>query len=204
MDAAKRPARHTHAVGRGKRMRAAVLDAAITEVIEAGYAGLTVEGVARRAGVHKTTIYRNWKDTGGLLTDALASRFAADIPIPDTGSVEGDLRVLARSLVSTMTTRAGHALLTAVLSDAGRHPRLGDIKHALFDDRFQKAEPVVTRAVERGELPAGTDPTEVLVALAAPIYFRLLFTSGPVDSATADQAARIALAAARAGALPAG
>ncbi|MFE3551163.1 TetR/AcrR family transcriptional regulator [Streptomyces kronopolitis] len=179
-------------------MRAAVLEAAIIELTKTGYAALTVERVAQRAGVHKTTIYRNWKDSDGLLVDALISHFAMDIPIPDTGAVESDLRALARSLVVTMTTSAGRALLTAVLSDAVRLPQLADVKHALFDDRFRRAESVVTRAVQRGELPADTAPAELLKALAAPIYFRLVFTGEPVDEATADRAVGIALAAAHA------
>jgi AcrR family transcriptional regulator len=184
-------------------MRAAVLEATLIELTETGYAALTVDGVAQRAGVHKTTIYRNWKDSDGLVADALVSHFAADIPIPDTGVVEIDLRALARSLVATMTTLAGRALLTTVLSDAVRLPRLAEVKRALFDDRFRRAEPVVTRAIERGELPAETDPAELLKALTAPIYFRLVFTGEPVDEATADQAVQIALAAARARALTA-
>ncbi|WP_329619217.1 TetR/AcrR family transcriptional regulator C-terminal ligand-binding domain-containing protein [Streptomyces sp. NBC_01255] len=179
-------------------MRTAVLEAAIEELTTTGYTGLTVERVAQRAGVHKTTIYRNWKDVDGLVADALAGHFAGDIPIPDTGTVEGDLRALARSLVVTMTTRAGRALL----SDAVRLPQLAEVKRALFDDRFRRAEPVVTRAVERGELPAHTDATELLKTLAAPIYFRLVFTGEPVDATTADRAVHVALAAARAPALP--
>ncbi|MFI6416991.1 TetR-like C-terminal domain-containing protein [Streptomyces sp. NPDC050842] len=184
-------------------MRTAVLEAAIEELTTTGYTGLTVERVAQRAGVHKTTIYRNWKDVDGLVADALAGHFAGGIPIPDTGTVEGDLRALARSLVATMTTRAGRALLAAVLSDAVRLPQLAEVKRALFDDRFRRAEPVVTRAVERGELPEHTDATELLKTLAAPLYFRLVFTGEPVDATTADRAVHVALAAARAPALPA-
>ncbi|MFJ7157383.1 TetR/AcrR family transcriptional regulator [Streptomyces sp. NPDC101118] len=185
-------------------MRAAVLAATVTELTETGYAALTVEGVAQRAGVHKTTIYRNWKTADALVTDALTGHFAADVPIPDTGSVEGDLGALARALVATMTTPAGRALLTTVLSDAVRLPPLAAIKSALFEDRFRRAEPVVTRAVERGELPPATDPAELVKALVAPIYFRLVFTAEPVDGTTADRAVAVTLAAARAGALRAG
>jgi AcrR family transcriptional regulator len=184
-------------------MRAAVLAATITELAQTGYAALTVEGVAQRAGVHKTTIYRNWKDSDGLVADALAEHFAADIPIPDTGAVESDLRALALSLVATMASETGRALLAAVLSDATRVARLAEIKHTLFHDRFLRAEPVVTRAVERGELPPDTDPAGLLKTLAAPIYFRLVFTGDPVDEATAEDAVRVALAAAHAGVVPA-
>ncbi|MBM7442745.1 TetR/AcrR family transcriptional regulator [Streptomyces sp. HB132] len=198
MDPVGSSSRRAPAVGRGTKMRAAVLAAAVTELTSTGYAALTVDGVARRAGVHKTTIYRNWEDSDGLVADALVSHFSADIPIPDTGAVESDLRALARSLVATMTTPAGRALLATVLSDAVRVPRLAEVKHALFVDRFRRAEPVVARAVERGELPADTDPAELLKALAAPIYFRLVFTGEQVGEATADGAVRLALAAAHA------
>ncbi|WP_254392541.1 TetR/AcrR family transcriptional regulator [Streptomyces buecherae] len=190
-------------VGRGSRMRAAVLPATLTELATTGYAGLTVEGVAQRAGVHKTTIYRNWKDAPTLVADALTSHFATDIPIPDTGTVAGDLRALARALVASVSTPVGRALITTVLAEAARLPQLADVKRALFDDRFRRAEPVVTRAVERGELPAETDPAELLKTLAAPIYFRLVCTGEPVDEGTADRAAQVALAAARARVLPA-
>jgi hypothetical protein len=63
---------------------------------------------------------------------------------------------------------------------------------------------MVTRAIARGELPSNTDPNAVIKTVLAPIYLRLLITAEPVDEATADQAARVALAAARAGALGSG
>jgi Tetracyclin repressor-like, C-terminal domain len=75
------------------------------------------------------------------------------------------------------------------------------VKRRFFADRFRRAEPVVTRAVARGELPPGTDPAEVVKALIAPIYLRLLITAEPIDERTAARAAEAALAAARAGAL---
>ncbi|MEU7579990.1 TetR/AcrR family transcriptional regulator [Streptomyces sp. NPDC041068] len=179
-----------------------MLEAAVTELTEVGYAAMTVEGVAKRAGVHKTTIYRNWKDSDSLVADAIAGHFAEDIPVPDTGAVESDLHELARMLIATMTTRAGQALLATVLSDAVRIPRLAEVKNAVFVDRFRRTAVVVTRAVERGELPADTDPAELLKTLAAPIYFRLVFTGEPVDESTAGRAVRIALAAAHARVLP--
>ncbi|MFD4134954.1 TetR/AcrR family transcriptional regulator [Streptomyces goshikiensis] len=202
MQSAETPPHRTRAVGRGDKMRAAVLAATLTELTLSGYAGLTVEGVAQRAGVHKTTIYRNWKDSDSLVADALTGHFATEVPIPDTGAVESDLRELARSLVTSMTSEAGRALLATALAEAGRTPKLAAVKGAVFDDRFRRARIVVTRAVDRGELPAGTDPTELLKTLVAPIYFRLVFTGDPVDGSTADQAVRVALAAAHARALP--
>ncbi|TMR33165.1 TetR/AcrR family transcriptional regulator [Nonomuraea zeae] len=187
-------------------MRAAVHAALLAELVEKGYAALSVESVAQRAGVHKTTVYRRWKDLAALLVDALAEHIAADIPIPDTGTVEGDLRALARALVASHASPTGQAaVLAAMFTGAAHLPEVAAARRLVFEERFRRAEPVVTRAIGRGELPAGTDPAELLKTMISPIYFRLLLTGEPVDEDTADQAVRVTLAAARAGALlPAG
>lgn len=191
-------------VGRGRKAQAAVRAATLAELLDRGYAELTVEGVAQRAGVHKTTVYRRWKDRASLVVDALAEHFATDIPTPDTGAVETDLQALARALAESMTGPVGRAVQTAMFSDAGRLPEIAEARRQIFADRFRRAEPVVTRAIERGELPAETDPVELLKTLVAPIYFRLLVSADPIGEGTADQAVRITLAAARAGALTQG
>ncbi|KOU15336.1 TetR family transcriptional regulator [Streptomyces sp. WM6372] len=191
-------------VGRGRKAQAAVRAATLAELLDRGYAELTVEGVAQRAGVHKTTLYRRWKDRASLVVDALAEHFATDIPMPDTGAVETDLQALAQGLVQSMTGPVGRAVQTAMFSDAGRLPEVAEAKRRIFADRFRRAAPVVARAIERGELPADTDPVELIKTLAAPIYFRLLISADPVEEGTAEQAVRITLAAARAGALAGG
>ena len=185
--------------GRGPKVRAAVLAATLAELADTGYAGLTIENVARRAGVHKTTIYRRWMDRESLVADVLGERIAMDFPIPDTGSVEADLRQLARAFVAWVTSPTGRMIFAAVYSDAARIPGISDVRRELFEYGPRRAAAVIERAIERGELPAGTDPAPVLRALIAPIYFRLTVTAEPVNPAAADQAAQIALAAARAG-----
>ncbi len=108
---------------------------------------------------------------------------------------------MARSLVEHATGPVGRAVQSALFSDAARLPEPAGARRRIFADRLRRAEPLVVRAVERGELPPGTSPAEVLRTLAGPIYFRLPVTAEPVDASTADQAARVALAAARAGVL---
>lgn len=186
-------------VGRGPRVRAAVLGAALAELAEIGYAALTVEGVARRAGVHKTTVYRRWRDRDSLVLDAIIDQVAIDVPVPDTRAVETDLREHARSLIRWLTSPTGAAIVAAAFSDAARAPEIAGLKRRFFEDRFRRMEPVVTRAIARGELPRGTDPSQLVRAVIAPIYLRLLVTAEPLDEAVASQAVRIALAAARAG-----
>ncbi|MFC4005856.1 TetR/AcrR family transcriptional regulator [Nonomuraea purpurea] len=188
-------------IGRGAKVRTAVHAATLAELVDKGYAALSVENVAQRAGVHKTTVYRRWKDRESLLTDALTEHVATDIPIPDTGAIETDLRALARSLVQSFTSPAGQAILAAMFTGAAHLPEIASARRHVFHDRLTRATPVVTRAVERGELPSGTDPAELLKTLAAPIYLRLLITAEPIDEETADRTVRITLAAARSGAL---
>jgi len=195
------PAGRARPAGRGQKVRAAVLAATLAELTENGYAALTVENVARRAGVHKTTIYRRWKDREGLVADAMTDLAATEVIFPDTGDIDTDLRRLARSLVAFLNSPAGQAVAAATLSDASRIPEVADAKRRFFSDRFRRAQPVVSGAIARGELPADTDPAELVRTLVAPIYLRLLVTAEPIDTTTADNAAKVALAAARAGAL---
>jgi AcrR family transcriptional regulator len=196
------PARPSRPPGRGPKVRAAILAATLTELTESGYAALTIDNVARRAGVHKSTIYRRWKDREALVaqafTDLLATRGG---PIANTGDIDADLRDLARSLVRWLTSPIGKAVLAALVSDAARIPEIADVKRRFFEYYFQRAEPVISGAIARGELPAATDPDELVRTLIAPIHLRFLITAEPVDETTADNAAKVALAAARAGAL---
>jgi len=188
-------------IGRGPKVRAAVLTAALAEVAEVGYAALSVDNVARRAGVHKTTVYRHWKDRAGLITGALTQHVADEVPVPDTHAIDTDLREYARSVVRWLTSSPGQVVFAAIMSDAAHLPEIANVKRRFFEDRFRRLKPVITGAIDRGELPAGTDPSELHNALLAPIYLRLLVTAEPVDETTAEIAARVALAAARAGAL---
>ncbi|MBY8860361.1 TetR/AcrR family transcriptional regulator [Nocardia sp. CA2R105] len=186
-------------LGRGPRVRAAVLAAAIDELSTHGYAGFTVDNVAQRAGVHKTTVYRRWPNRDDLITDALADSVATEIPIPDTGSIDEDLRELARSLVTWISSPPGRAVIAVMLPTAAGQPRPPDPTRHVFRDRIRRALPVVARAVERGELAPDTDPAELIKTLVAPIYLRVLITGEPVGDKTADAAAALALTAARAG-----
>lgn len=176
-----------------------MLAAALAELAEVGYSALTIDNVARRAGVHKTTIYRRWQDRDRLLLDAVIEQVAVDVPIPDTDTIETDLREHARSLIQWLTSPAGQAVVAAAFSDLARTPQLAGLKRRFFEDRFRRIEPVVTRAIARGELPPGTEATQFVKAVIAPIYLRLLITAEPLDEAVADQAVQVAMTAARAG-----
>jgi AcrR family transcriptional regulator len=186
--------------GRTARTRAAVRDAVLTGLGEHGYPGLTVEYVAEHSGVHKTTLYRRWGGIEGLLADTLDLAGEDDWSPPDTGSLEGDLRALAREAADSFTDPGQAAAPTAIIAAAFQSRRAADALHAFYAERFSRCERVVHRAVERGEAPAGTDAGAVVRAVSAPLYFRLFITREPIDPALADQSATAVLAAVRAGA----
>jgi len=195
------PARPQRPPGRGQRFRAAVRAAALEELADRGYAALTIESVARRAGVHKTSVYRHWTDREGLVLDALTTNVAGGLVIPDTGHFETDLREFARGLVAWLTSPPGNAVVQATVADASRVPEIADLQRRFYAGRLQRDEVMIRRAIDRGEIPADTDPAEVIKALVGPIYLRLLITAEPIDASTADRATELALAAVRAGVL---
>ena len=185
--------------GRTARTRAAVRDATLAELAEHGYRGLTVEAVAERSGVHKTTVYRRWGGVDGLIVDALDLAGTDDWRPPDTGSFAGDCRALADEVLRSFTDPAEGAASAAIVAASFQSPRAAGALRGFYADRHERAEVVVSRAVSRGELPAGTDAAAVVRAVVAPLYHRLFITREPLDERVAARSADAAVAAATAG-----
>ncbi|MER6098190.1 TetR/AcrR family transcriptional regulator [Streptomyces sp. NPDC001728] len=185
--------------GRTARTRAAVRDAVLTGLSEHGYPALTVEYVAEHSGVHKTTLYRRWGSVEGLLADALDLAGEDTWTPPDTGSLAGDLHALAREVVDAFGDPAQAAAPTAFVGAAFQSPRAAEALRSFYTERFRRCESVVSRAVDRGEAPRGTDPGAVVRAVSAPLFLRLFVTREPIDGALADQSARAACAGVDAG-----
>lgn len=180
--------------GRTARNREAVRDATLAELAEHGYAGLTVEAVAARSGVHKTTVYRRWGGVDGLVVDALALADEDDWAPPDTGSLDDDLRALAREVVGTFSGAAA-----AIVAAAFQSERAATALHAFYAERHRRAEEVVMRAITRGEVPAGTDAGAVVKAAVAPFFYRVVIAGEQASTELADQSAAAVAHAARAG-----
>ena len=185
--------------GRTARTRTAVLYAVIEELADRGWDQVSVESVALRAGVHKTTIYRRWGDKNSLVAEALKAAAESRIQIPDTGDITQDLRGLARAVQILLTSREGAATTRALAARSHDADGVGPVLRALWAARLAQVEPIVQRAVARGQLPAGTSPDDLMKHLTAPLFHRLLVTAEPLTQANADLAAAAALAAARAG-----
>ncbi|MEV0195036.1 TetR/AcrR family transcriptional regulator C-terminal ligand-binding domain-containing protein [Nonomuraea sp. NPDC050691] len=187
--------------GRSARVRDAVRQATLAELAEHGSNGLTVENVAIRSGVHKTTVYRRWGSAEGLIADALELAKEEPWPLPDTGSLREDLREIAGLVRSGFADPVAGPISAAFVSAAVQSSGPAQALHAFFAARHEQAAEVVRRAVARGELPADTDVADVIRTAVAPIYYRLFITHESVTERDAERAADAALAAARAGVL---
>lgn len=181
--------------GRNARIRVAVLEAALAELAVVGYGNLSIEAIADRAGVHKTTVYRRWETLGALVVDALLDRLARDVPAPDTGTVVEDLRGLLHAVVANLTSPGAGGLVRALVGDAGQIAEIREIGSAVWDERFAAARAIIARGMGRGELPPDTDADLMIEALIGPLYLRLLVTDAPIDTGYADRVLDLVLRA---------
>ncbi|GAA2825048.1 TetR/AcrR family transcriptional regulator [Nonomuraea rubra] len=168
------------------RKQQEIFDATLRLVAERGYDGLTVEGVAERSGVNKTTIYRWWPSKAALLGAALVESDVLGLDSPDTGSLRGDLVALVEEVRRLLTEPPGSDVAVAALGAAVRHPEL-DVRR-FFADRFAREREIFERAVSRGELKASVDPMLIVDLLAGAVWMRAVFRGLRVDDAFATDA----------------
>jgi AcrR family transcriptional regulator len=161
--------------GRSARITRAVHAATVLALTEHGLDGLSIEDVAARAEINKTTIYRRWGTREALVADALAASTGRQITVPDTGSTREDLVVFARQVRDAILAPTSRALMSA-LSAGGHHRELAEIGRRYWAGRLAAVRPLVERAVQRGELPADVDPDTVIARIVGPIWFAV---SGP-------------------------
>ncbi|MGV9817225.1 TetR/AcrR family transcriptional regulator [Nocardia xishanensis] len=195
METQKRPG------GRSARVRDAVRAATLAELAEHGFQGLGVDAVAQRSGVHKTTVYRRWGSPEGLIADALDLAADEPWPVPDTGTLAGDLRALTELVRTGFADPEAGPVATAFIAAAMQNSAAATALHDFYRARHRQSAEVVRRAVRRGELDPGVDAEQVVRFAVAPIFYRLFVSREPVTADDARHAADAALAAARAKAL---
>jgi AcrR family transcriptional regulator len=181
MEATQAPRRRPG--GRSARVRAAAIAATLAELAESGYSALSLERVARRAGVHKTTLYRRWGTREDLVLEAMLARAGQRISVPDTGSLREDLLELARTAAANAATPEVAAMARAVAAEAPYDSRLAAANQRFWAERLALDGVVVERAIERGEVAPGTDPQRIIESVIGPIHLRLLLTGEPIDRA---------------------
>jgi AcrR family transcriptional regulator len=170
---------------RSEEAHRAILAAVVELLPEQGLQGLTIEAVAARAGVGKTTIYRRWKTKNELIVEAI-EQLRPPGAAPDTGSVAGDLSAMValqrERLESTQLPRIVPRVLGEAMEDPELHAEI--IARAVLPIRGMLAQ-IVERGIERGELREDLDVEAVVDVLHAVPVYKLLMSGGAMESIAA-------------------
>ena len=171
---------------RAERCRSQVLDATADVIAAVGVERLSVDEVARRSGVAKTTIYRHFPSKSDLV--AAAVNACMDFPtVPDTGSLRGDLLVCFEAAIRHSIDGRLGAMMLSVMDAARRDADLAALLDSYTELRRRSLRAVVRRAVERGALPAATDVEHTVTMLSAPIFYSKMVLRVPVTHAFVER-----------------
>ena len=173
--------------GRSEAAREAILHAADDLLVEKGFAGVTVEGIAKAAGVAKQTVYRWWSSKTDVLMDAFLEDAAAELEPPDTGALESDLRAHLRTTAHFLTADDAGAVYRALVGQAQHDPQLAQTFRAryLHAQQMRDQKPFV-RAIARGELTADADVAALAEWLVGRLHYRVIATGESVDDSFID------------------
>jgi AcrR family transcriptional regulator len=167
---------------RSEEARRKALAAATDLILERGVSQLTIEEVANRSGVAKTTIYRHWPERGALVLDTVRACFG-EVPTPDTGSLRGDLDAYFNGMVMADLTGPIGLLMPSLLEAAAHDSEIELLVDRVSQERQRPILDIVERAQARGELPPDLDPRVVIGTIVGPVVFRKLIWRQPLDAA---------------------
>jgi AcrR family transcriptional regulator len=158
----------------------ALRKALIEELAAVGYGRLSIEAVARRAGVGKTAVYRRWDSKLEMVLEIVADVAEQSLPLPDTGSLRGDVEVLLRIVARALSHPLASQIIPDLLAEAARNKQLGEaLSQALLSNQRTVVTDVIGRAVGRGELPTSVDPDVAVDLVLGPLYWRMAIARTP-------------------------
>ena len=164
----------------------AVLRAAYDLLSEGGLGRFTIEGVAARSGVARTTIYRWWPSKGALAMEGFLEATTSEIAVPPTGSVTADLRAVMRKFGQIMSGTPGR-IIRGIIAEGQSDPETIEAFMAGYvRPRRAELRALLERGIAAGELREGTDVEMISYALFGPIYLRMILNEG-LDEAWVDR-----------------
>jgi AcrR family transcriptional regulator len=180
-----------------------ILGAALEMLVEKGYAGLTIDGVAVRAGVGRPTIYRRWPSKAALAIAALEEAVPQAVtPDSSSGSLRDDLRAFQRDRVARMNLAVTRPVIAGLVSDSAADPALADAFRAWYQRHQEAVVAALQRAIDRGELPPGADFELINDLLLGPLFTRSVVRGEHLEPRHADATVEVVLAAFCAGTRP--
>lgn len=181
---------------RVRKSRERVLATALELLSQSGIGGFSVDEVARRSGVAKTTIYRHWPSREALVLDA-ASRISAEQEIPDSGSLDGDVAAILLNLGHLLGTARWSSVVPSIVDVAERDPEFADVHGEIQRGHAAPLREVLQRAVARDELPVAADVSGMISALVGPLYYRRWFSREAISDDFVKTIVRNVLGSAR-------
>jgi AcrR family transcriptional regulator len=166
--------------GRVRRSRDRVLTTTFELLGESGVGGFTVDEVARRSGVAKTTIYRHWPSREALVIDA-CSRISDEQEVPDTGSLEGDVTAILTNIGHLLGTARWSSVLPSIVDVAERDPQFAEVHRRIQHGHAAPLREVIDRAAGRGEIAATADRSIMIAGLMGPLFYRRWFSREVID-----------------------
>jgi AcrR family transcriptional regulator len=178
----------------------AIRNAVMHELAEVGYGRLSIEAVARRAGVGKTAIYRRWSNKLEMVLEIVSDVAGRSVPLPDTGSFAGDLELLMMIVSRALRHRIASQIIPDLMAEASRNPQIADtLQTALRTHQQAVGDKLVGQAIARGELPEDTDPQLVVDLILGPLYWRLAVSRNPISDDYLEKLTAAITSALRAG-----
>lgn len=168
------------------RSRAAVLGATLDLLTADGFAGLSIDAIAKRSGVARTTIYRHWPSLAAIVQDA-ASSTVSPTPLSDTGDARTDLRAHLGALAAKLTSSDWGRLLPVLVDAAGRDPEILELQRRSTTERRKVALDVVRRGIEAGQLRDDVDFELLSEMLVGAVFTRRLVNHLPIDDEFLDE-----------------
>lgn len=164
------------------RTREVVFAAAIEIVAERGFAGASIEAIAQRAGVARSTIYRNWPTRIDLLLEAVGSAVGR-IESLAKGDLRADLVAIVTHLADLLASERMGSVAASIILEARHDPDLEELRQRFMSSRRSALDAVIVEAVTRGDLPADTDVQHLGDELAAQVMYQALVLRADIDGA---------------------
>jgi AcrR family transcriptional regulator len=166
-----------------ERPRQAALAAVVDLIVERGITGVTTDAVAERARISKATMYRRWRSKDALVAEAIGTLVDREIVVPDSGTLEGDIRELLAGAVALYSTPRAAALMPELVAGMARDGALADaVRRGFLAARRDALDRTLQRAAARRELREDVDHDLCLDLFGGVVFYRLLITGGPLDA----------------------
>lgn len=198
LEESRAPRRRPDPRRRSERARRAILGAASELMGEVGYAKVTMEAIAARAGVGKQTIYRWWPSKAAVVFDVFTALTggAAGEALPDSGDLGADLRTVLRATVDEFNDPEMDRTTRAFMTEAQNDPAFAEaVNERLVRPNMEAIKDRLRAGREAGQLAPGADLDIVAEMLTGPLHHRWLLRTGPLTHAYADELVHAVLTA---------